>query len=226
MNIAHRVWMDTETTKLSIWRRAWDVALIVRTTEPTEQGGREYVDHEYQWFVHPIDIELERADPKALEIGQFWERHPHGAILIEMGARSMLANGRIGDLLALDLRTLPTLTRVRRAGHIARDVHGLTRCRAPIYGSNPGFDMLTLEHMLSEEGLTADWHYHPNDVPNLIEGWLIGRGCPERIPTSRRSEDYCRAVDIEPNNYARHSALGDCQLFRDAFDAMYGGLRS
>lgn len=215
-----RVWMDTETTKLGIWRRAWDVALIVR--DPANE-----TDDEYQWFVHPIDIELERADAVSLEIGGFWERHPHGAELAEQGWRTVLENGwqptprRLGAI-----HELPRLPRTRRARHIARDIFDLTARKTQIYGSNPGFDMLTLEHLLIEQGLTPQWYYHPNDVPNLIEGWLLGRGYVERIPASRKSEDWCRAVGVEPNDYPRHTALGDCQLFRDAFDAMFGGVRS
>lgn len=203
-----RVWMDTETTKLSILRRAWDVALIVRE-------HLEDVDYEYQWFVHPFDLDLENADPKALEIGGFWQRHPHAPALLALG----YSNDDLGALRELDMRTLPAAN-VRRARYIARDVHALTRDRAMIYGSNPGFDMYTLGVMCEDEGLAPEWHYHPNDVPSLIEGWLMGRGQPVPADRHARSEAFCRAVGVDPSNYPRHSAIGDCRLFRDAYDAI------
>lgn len=222
-SIPRRVWLDTETTKLAPSRRAWDVALIVRDRELED-------DLEYQWFVHPIDLDLEYADAKALEIGGFWERHPHAPTLLQWGLREMIEAEATQLAGQLDMRRLGAADNVRRARYVAQDVHALTRDRSQIYGSNPSFDMQTLEMMLFEEGLVPQWHYHPNDVPNLIEGWLIGRiSASSRstdFPTGRKSEDWCRAVGVEPNDYPRHTALGDCQLFRDAFDAMFGGIRS
>ena len=207
-NEPRRVWMDTETTGLDLTRRAWEVALIVRDRAIDAQ------DIEHQWFVHPADIDLEHADPKALEIGRFWDRHPHAPIIAAWREQG----------LTRPLGMLPHLRGVHRARYVATAVRNLTSGRAQIYGSHPSFDMITVEMMMADEGISPEWHYHPNDVPNLIEGWTIGRDDNARalrIPASRKSEDWCRIVGIEPNNYQRHTALGDCRLFRDAFDAMF-----
>lgn len=65
------VFVDTETTSLRPDRRAWDIALIVR--RPGEP------DREYQWFVDDLALDLGNADPFALKIGRFYERHPAAA---------------------------------------------------------------------------------------------------------------------------------------------------
>ena len=62
------VFVDCETTGLDRERRrAWEVALIVRT----EAG-----DVEHQFFVGVEDLHLEWAEPQGLKIGRFYERHP------------------------------------------------------------------------------------------------------------------------------------------------------
>lgn len=190
-------WVDCETTSLRLpHRRAWDVAAIIR-----DNGGP---DVEYQWYLHPADLLFHLADPEALRIGRFWERHPHASYLA--------AGGNPADA--------PDLPGVYRARIALQEVADLTAGRAIILGSNPSFDMATLEHGMGRWSITPSWHYHPEDVPTLIRGWLYGRGLPQ--PDQRTSDAYCRAAGLDPDRYQRHTALGDCQLFRDASDVVTG----
>lgn len=202
------VWMDTETTGLHAERRPWDIALI------GQRGGFDFM---YQWFVHPIDLDLENAQQAALDFGKFWDRHPHGQHLASLTGRDIR---RIGQF---DMRRLPSHRYVRRAKHIAIDVANLTRDRALILGSNPSFDMECVGAMMLHENVTPTWHYHPVDVPTLIAGYLLNSrlhevGPLERHPVGMKSDDLCRAIGINPDDFERHSAIGDCELFKAAFD--------
>ena len=201
------VWLDTETTGLHAARRPWDVALIVRDDTDTH-------DQELQWIVHPYDLDLGNADPRALEIGGFWERYPYAQHL-----------RTFGDLRtpAYRLPALPPGKEVRRLEDILRDVQYATRDRATILGSNPNFDMSTLEAMMLEFNLAPRWHYHGEDVPTLIKGWLMGNGGPLPVDQHKRSDALCRMIGVEPDDYPRHTAIGDCRMFRDAYDALLRG---
>lgn len=63
------VFIDTETTSLRHDRRAWEVALIVRSDGPDS-------DEEHAWFVEATDLDLGNADLMSLKIGRFHDRHP------------------------------------------------------------------------------------------------------------------------------------------------------
>jgi hypothetical protein len=215
--VRRKVWMDVETTGLHAARRPWEVALITRD----EQRDGLSDDLDWHWFIHARDLDLANADAKALDIGGFWERHPHGPILRTMGGLAYL-RGLSDAKLAWELGNLPYGPEARVAAIMADEVFDLTRNRAMIYGSNPNFDMHTVEASMLRIGLRPQWHYHGVDVPTLIEGWLMGKGAPIPTDEHKRSDALCRAIGIEPDNYPRHTAMGDCQLFRDAYDALRG----
>ena len=62
--------VDTETTGLHWSREAWEIGIVKRWPDGKVQ--------EASWF---LDVDLRRADPKSLEIGGFYERHPRGIYL-------------------------------------------------------------------------------------------------------------------------------------------------
>ncbi len=185
-----RVWLDTETTSLALDRRPWEIALIVR------RPGQP--DTEHQWFIHPIDLDLNNADPDSLTFGRFYERHPHGPGLAA-GAQP---------------RNAPRLRNVHRLDVVLGQITELTAGRAVVHGSNPSFDTVMLEQAMERAGGRPAWHYHPEDVPSVARGWLLGRG----LPAPRKSDDISRACGLDPQAYDRHSALGDCRWLRDLSD--------
>lgn len=58
--------VDTETTSLRPDRWAWDIAIIRREPDGTEDT----------LFVLVDDVDLSAGDLRSLEVGRFWQRHP------------------------------------------------------------------------------------------------------------------------------------------------------
>lgn len=196
------VWLDCETTALPLRRRAWDVAAIVRQPDGT--------DVEYQWFVHLADLDLPTADPTALEAGRFWQRHPQADHARVFGA-PILAPDRPG---------------VYRLAVVLDQLAPLVDGKARILGSAPWFDMMTVGPRMADRGIEPGWHYHPDDVPAMIKGFLAGWvGLTDELAHAR-SDDLCRAIGVDPDEYPRHTAIGDCRLFRDAYDVILRGGRA
>lgn len=104
------------------------------------------------------------------------------------------------------------------APRIARIVDG----KAVIAGSNPGFDMERLGDLLAEFDIEPGWHYHPLDVPTIAVGWLTARnGCTP--PRPWKSDELTRLVGLDPDNYKRHTALGDVEWCRDLYESITDG---
>lgn len=78
---------------------------------------------------------------------------------------------------------------------------------AVVLASNPGFDMERIALLLQRNGFEPGWHYHPIDVPTLVQGYLAAlHRLPER---PWKSDTLSAAVGVDPADYARHTALGD-----------------
>jgi hypothetical protein len=138
------VFLDTETTSLRHDRRAWDVALIVR--ESNEDGT--VTDTEHQWFVAEADLDLANADPKSLEIGGYYDRHPAASNL-----RPFTLNGTAFEK------------------EVMWHVEQLTR-GAVIVGAVPNFDTEVLGNRMRDNHICPSWHYHLVDVETLAAGWF------------------------------------------------------
>jgi DNA polymerase III epsilon subunit-like protein len=186
------VFVDTETTSLNRrTRRAWDVGYIIR--RPGE------ADVEKQFF---IEVDLEHADPFSLKIGHFYERHPNPFHLP--------GKGHHGELLLAAGEIL--LGESAAACGIAQDFKD-----AILVGAVPSFDEETLANLLLDNWLIPTWHYQLVDVETLAAGRLVARGEPATPPWS--SDALSIRMGLDPNNYERHTALGDARWARDLFDA-------
>jgi hypothetical protein len=74
------------------------------------------------------------------------------------------------------------------------------------------------------------WHYHLIDVEALAAGWLAAGIDPDDPPAP--TQDSCQppwnsnelslAVGVDPEQYDRHTALGDARWARDIYDAVMG----
>jgi DNA polymerase III epsilon subunit-like protein len=179
------VWIDTETTSLRPDRRAWEIAVIVR------RDG--HPDREQTWLVDAADLDLGNADPRALAVGRYYDRHPQARVA-----------GKTPP---------PEPDVLMQVEEATRD--------AVLLGSNPGFDTEVLGVRMRANGICPTWHYRPVDVPTLAWGVLAGRGepVPYRQDGTVGSDDLCRAFGLDLAGYERHTALGDCRLFRDLYDA-------
>lgn len=90
---------------------------------------------------------------------------------------------------------------------------------AIVAGSNPSFDMDRLGILLAEEFLMTAWHHHPLDIPSMAVGQIarsvvaasveLGEGLNLTLPWN--SSQISRRLSIYPDNFARHTAMGDVQ---------------
>lgn len=177
--------LDCETTALHPDRLAYEVAMIRR-----EEDGDET---ETSFFV---DVDLSDAEPKALQIGRFYERHPYGQYLSN---RRRLAPAYTDTQMGAYLP--PRIA----APEVARMTHG-----AYLVGAVPSFDAETLAGLLRRHELLPGWHHRPRCVESLTAGHFgreVGglRHCAE-------------ALEIEVDPEAEHTALGDARLARSIWD--------
>lgn len=129
------VFIDTETTSLRPKRRAWEVGLIVR-----DDDG----DHEHHWFIDTAHLDLGNADPFALKVGGFYERHPQ------------MVDPR--NMVAAEWTMLEQVERLTRG--------------ALLVGAVPNFDAEVLAARMRYHDIAPSWHYHLIDVETLAAGAL------------------------------------------------------
>lgn len=192
------VFLDTETTSLDRrHRRIWDIAAVRRELDGSEIVYGAYVG----------DVDLTHAEPKALDVGRFHERHPqHGG----SDARPVPPAGipvyrRLGWEPGCAQPLLPEPT-------IAADLARLT-AGAQLVGVNPSFDEETLAAMLDRHGQEPAWHYHLIDVPCLAAGWL-------GAPPPQSSRELSLRCGVDPAYWDQHTALGDAMWVKAWYDAV------
>ena len=207
------LFIDTETTGVHPRRKVWEIAMIRRD----ENGEKETV-----FFV---EVDLSDADPFGLNIGRFYERHPEGRRI----------SGRTPTSFTPGLPPLPAASQEWAAREVARVTHG-----AHLVGAVPNFDAETLAPLLREHRLIPAWHYHLIDVEALAVGYVSGvaaraideakmRGeAAPNIDWSKsappwNSNDLSRAVGVDPEQFDRHTALGDAKWARAIYDAVTKG---
>lgn len=133
------------------------------------------------------DVDLTYADRFSLNVGRFYQRHP----LWTDDPEALKGNRASSEALI-----------VRRVAKLLQGCH--------LVGAVPSFDDETFAAMLGRYGFPRTWNYHLIDVENLIAGHL-------GLEPPYDSEELSRKVDIDPNDFDRHTALGDAQWAR----AMY-----
>lgn len=107
----------------------------------------------------------------------------------------------------------------------------LMRDHPHVVGAVPDFDTERIARQLLEPfGIDRPWHYHLIDVENLAVGYLVGaaaRGdgyARQYIPDLPwRSEDLSRAIGVDPDQFDRHTAMGDVRWVMAQYDAVMGG---
>jgi len=214
------VFIDTETTSLAPDRHIWEIAMIRR-----HEGERKVAS----FFV---TVDLRHADPFALKLTRFYDRHPDFTQPKEVR--------RIWDLEDLEEQleeasrigipdAPPILANVQTAAQL---VFHWTR-DATIVGAVPNFDTEGLDHMMRQQGLQPAWRYHLRDIETLAVGLMAGRGDPlVHFADDWKSDELSTLCGVEPaSEKDRHTALGDAlwverwwdrllELERDSVDAM------
>ncbi|WP_047890966.1 hypothetical protein [Micromonospora sp. RV43] len=177
--------IDTETTNTSPHRRAWEVAYILRRPGREEERG--------SWLVEHDDLDMANADPDALNVGRFYERHP------QVNPHS------------------PTFT-VHPEREVMRQVERVTR-HATLIGSNVPFDKELLGDRMRAHGFLPNWHYKPECIATLARAVLLGRRVP--LTGEEKSDDLSRLVGVDPARFDRHTAMGDCEWSAALWDACH-----
>lgn len=193
--------VDTETTGLDPDRHEiWEVGLIL-------PGGAEY-----EW---QLPVDLSRADPIALNIGRFHERR-----------WSYISYPDRPALMAPE-SFAPTFVKLTRGLHLA--------------GAVVSFDEKRLERLLRANGECPMWHYHLVDVEALAAGCLRERArewagrtggdqdLSEDVESMRAiatppwsSTTLSLAVGVNPEDFDRHTALGDARWVKAIYEAVMG----
>lgn len=189
------VFCDTETTGLDPDNHEiWEVGLIA--ADGTE----------HHWF---LPVNLGRADPYALKIGRFHERHPQGHYTDTQPGDS--------DYNVYDL------------GCFAREFSKLTAGQH-LVGAVISFDERRLRRLLQANGACPDWHYHLVDVEALAAGWLAGATLNGYVMLSGpmvspeppwKSSDLTAALGITVDESEKHTALGDARWAKAIYDRVF-----
>lgn len=157
--------IDTETTSLRPDRRAWEIALIRRDY----QSMTDWTDSTL--VMHIEDIDLSAADPAAMKIGGFYDRHAQ-YVLTRHHSFGIPCPPEHLEVLRADAEDArqrrPLLTSESIA---ARQVEEWTR-GAVLVGVGVAFDAQTLDPLLRDYGRVPSWHYSVVDVKAMAAGWL------------------------------------------------------
>ena len=195
------MFVDLETTRLEPIRHHitwWEAAIIV----PTDAG----MDH-YHWQIMP---DLGFADPGALRIGQFEQRLSVSLHGTPRGSATVLQHPQMA-------------ARTSTNGlSVAEEIAELT-AQAVLVGSKPTFDQGHLETFLGCYGIAPGWYHHPLDITAAAIGYAAAKGLP--MPATGTggavtSSDASRAIGVDPQTFARHTAMGDARWVQAQYNAM------
>lgn len=185
--------IDTETTGLDPEQHEiWEVALILREYIVIKHPDAwEQTERSYTWFL-PVD--LSKADPYALTVGKFYERHP-------------LFQAKLGP-------DDPTTTRLDQFAKLfSKLTHGVH-----LIGAITGFDVERLARLLRANGGCPGWHYHVLCIESMVLGWLHGQENQPDIGFPWKGEELVKATGVNPDLFKKHTALGDAEMVRQVYD--------
>lgn len=189
--------VDTETTGLHPGRRAWDVAVIRREEDGSEQTLSTFVG----------DVDLSNADLMGLQIGRFYERHPS------------FTGGRARDMYASD-STYGEFWVAEQVERLTRGAH-IVGC-VPNFDTEVFADMLRRHqlapswhyHLIDVEALAVGYLCG-------LAAENPGGGISGSVMLPWRSDDLSRACGVEPpSDEERHTALGDARWAMRLYDAI------
>lgn len=189
--------IDTETTGLDPERHeVWEAALVL-----VEFDGS-YGDRTEQQHVWQLAVDPGAADPAALSVGRFYER-----VKVDVDSGVWFPGATL---------------RCEFAWKFAKATHGAT-----LVGSNPSFDAAFLSRLLRANGACPGWHYRTIDVATLAAGWLAGVAgsnvegvTRDTLAAPWKSDDLSRAVGVDPEQFERHTALGDALWAKAVYEAV------
>lgn len=191
------VFMDTETLGLDIASPIWEFAAVRRYEDGTEGQLHLHIRH--------------HATPWLADFPEEFARDYHA---------------RYSDR--------DSVSQLRAAELIVAFMAG----RPHIVGAVPSFDTERIAHqLLRPNRIREPWHYHLIDIENVVVGYLRGErrvgiddGMPEHIGNSIgrltslpwSSDHLSNAVGVNPDDFERHTAMGDVRWVMAQWDAVMG----
>jgi hypothetical protein len=89
-----------------------------------------------------------------------------------------------------------------------------------LIGAVPSFDTERIARQWLEPlGLDRPWHYHLLDIENLVAGHLNARGVLSSPPW--KSDKLSATLGINPDDYPRHTAMGDVRWAMAQWDRLF-----
>lgn len=191
------VFMDTETLGIHIDAPIWEFAAIKRKTLGDDLFAETSLHIQIHHYNEPW-LTGPDALPEQFQT-DYWERFDHSAALGQSAA----------------------------AVRIAEFLEG----RPHIVGAVPNFDTERIaRQLLRPARIPEPWHYHLIDVENLVVGFLAGRASNGDVDAglalpSRpwKSDALSLAVGVDPEDFDRHTAMGDVLWVKAQYDAVMGG---
>jgi hypothetical protein len=193
--------VDTETTGLDPERHEiWEVGLIL-------PDGSE---HSWQ-----LPVDLSRADSIALNVGQFHERR-------QLQGLGFVSPAELSEWCS-------------RFVALTRGLH--------LAGCVVSFDAERLAKLLRANGECPMWHYHLIDVEALAAGYVSAKcegegwdGTKGTVRVDRqdgsvnnidgrppwKSVDLSLAVGVNPEDFEKHTAMGDARWAKAIYEAVMG----
>ncbi|KAB7753685.1 hypothetical protein [Mycolicibacterium mucogenicum] len=189
------VFLDTETLGTEIDAPIWELAAVRRNANGNETPLHLFIDHDPEpWMSNPKFPESFKADYRAR------------------------------------YRTERSISRPDAAAVLKNFLTG----RPHIVGAVPNFDTERVAHqLLRPKGIGELWNYHLIDIENVVYGYL--RAVSEILTASGatspvdhclqlpwNSNDLSRAVAVDPDDFDRHTAMGDVLWCMAQYDAITG----
>jgi hypothetical protein len=196
--------LDTETTSLAANYETgsgviWELAVIERGS------GAQHL-----WRMKP---DLALADPASLTVGRYYERTSKMCTRCRPDRARDLTN-------RLEAEEPEWSDPEALAADVARLLADVT-----LIAANPAFDAGFLAAFLRRYGQAPAWHYRLRDIGSIAYGYLYGADFPgyKVPPIDASTDELARGLNVDPDDFERHSALGDCLLLAAMLDAIEGG---
>jgi len=202
-----QVIVDTETTSLTPDYLSgkgviWELALIERDCDAER--------------LYRMEPDTALASQAALAVGRFDERTAQ--------MKHSLIAGTDYDSGVTDIAWTGYQLWSRPADlapHVAGLLDGAT-----VIAANPTFDAGFLAAFLAAYGCEPKWHYRLRDIGSMAWAWLQAHHLPHHLSTpamDASTDDFARALGVDPESFDRHTALGDCRLIAAMLRVMEGG---
>ncbi|WP_143556884.1 hypothetical protein [Serinibacter salmoneus] len=185
--------IDIETVSLHPAAEVWEFGAVRRSPD-----GHHAVT---AMLANPS---LRHADREALQVGRFYDRHPHAPVPLRDRCK----------------QSVQVLSAAHFARLVAETTHGAT-----LLVNNAAFDVPRLERLLAAQGLVPGWHYRPVDVVDMCRGRITatGRVHPDPAPEMWSSRVVSQALGVAlPTEEEAHTALGDARWVLRLYDAARG----